>query len=76
MSLSKAQLIQEAFHQYNLTDIQMDAISETIGGYIKLIEASTNTPPDKKAIRIFVDLIKSNLVNTLNILEVNLDATR
>ena len=76
MSLSKAQLIQEAFHQYNLTDIQMDAISETIGGYIKLIEASTNTPADKKAIRIFVDLIKSNLVNTLNILEVNLDATR
>jgi hypothetical protein len=76
MSLNKAHLVEEAFHQYNLTGVQKDAISETITGYIKLIEVSTSNPPDKKSIKLFVDLIKSNLVNTLNVLEINLDGQR
>jgi hypothetical protein len=69
--LNKEHLIYEAFENYNLTEKQVSAIKITVDGYIELIKVSKDKVPADKEVKILVDLIKSNLVNTLNVLEMN-----
>jgi hypothetical protein len=71
MPLNKETIINEAFDSYNLSAGQKTAIKITLDGYVDLIRASTTKTPSKREVRIFVDLIKSNLVNTLNVLNVS-----
>ncbi|MAH07814.1 hypothetical protein CMI38_06590 [Candidatus Pacearchaeota archaeon] len=71
MMLNKEHLIYEAFENYKLTKKQVAAIKSTVDGYIELIKVSKDKVPADKEVKILVDLIKSNLVNTLNVLEMN-----
>ena len=68
-NLNKENLIQKAFKDYDLDDEQVLAIQDTVDGYVKLIEVSKAPKPTRRQVKILVDLIKSNLVNTLNVLE-------
>jgi hypothetical protein len=67
--VNKKEIIQSAFRNYNLTEDQKDAIRDTVDGYVKLIACSNSRGPSGGEVKIFVDLIKSNLVNTLNVIE-------
>jgi len=67
--VNKNDIIQSAFKHYDLSEDQKDAISDTVDGYVKLIHCSNTRGPSGGEIKIFVDLIKSNLVNTLNVIE-------
>lgn len=71
MSFNKKQLIKEAFPQYDLSSSQEAAIESILDGYITLIEESRKNDPSKQEIKIFIDLIKSNLINIINVLQFN-----
>ena len=74
MTITKLKNIKQAFSHYNLTSGQLGAIEKTLEGYTELIEASLplgasmDIKPTTTDIKIYVDLIKSNLVNLLNAL--------
>ena len=68
-TVNKRDIIQSAFKNYDLSINQKEAISDTVDGYIKLIHYSNPKGPSGGEIKIFVDLIKSNLVNTLNVIK-------
>ena len=69
--LNKEDLIDEAFKKYNLTKEQISAIKTTVDGYVELIKVSKDKVPSSTEVKVLVDLIKSNLVNTLNVLEMD-----
>jgi hypothetical protein len=69
--LDKEGLIDEAFNSYSLTKPQVTAIRATVDGYVELIKVSKDKSPSEAEVKILVDLIKSNLVNTLNVLEMD-----
>mgnify|MGYP001090536410 CR=1 FL=1 len=69
MSLNKKEIIYQAFEDYKLDDVQTRSVNCIIDGYVDLIAHSKPQGPSKSEIKIFVDLIKSNLVNTLNVIK-------
>ena len=69
MSLNKQEIIYQAFGDYEVDDDQTRSVNCIIDGYVDLIAYSNPQGPSKSEVKIFVDLIKSNLVNTLNVLK-------
>jgi len=69
MPLNKQHIIHKAFEDYKLDDAQRGAVENIVDGYVSLISHSQPKGPSKSEIKIFVDLIKSNLVNTLNVIK-------
>ena len=68
MTITKLKNIKQAFSHYDLTNSQSVAIEKILEGYTDLIEFSVGNKPPPEDIKIYVDLIKSNLVNLLNAL--------
>lgn len=65
-SWSKIIAIEEALKEYNLSPATRQAIKVIIDGYIRLWDSLDVTPSETNLITMG-DLIKSNLINVLNV---------
>jgi len=67
----KEQLIDKSFEKYNLTKEQKTHIMKILDGYIGLVESHKKEKLTPEEVQMYTDLVKTNIVNTLNILKLD-----